>query len=139
MFHKREKFIADSFASKAQPKLTFVKMNFNNSKMDKWFDQAVEWAECKWGYMRVFPGIETRKELLTKKIKDNNCYFYFAVYEGELIGTFSLTLEGLDFKAELAFAEKPKYYVQPMKPKHEINLSYFYIYLTRMNFRMIQH
>lgn len=128
MFHKRELFVADSFSSKARPQLTFVKMDFNDPTLYKWFDQAAEWAECKWGYMRIFPGIETRKDLLTQKLKDTKSHFYFAVYKSELIGTFSLTLEEMDLKAELAFAKKHKYYVQPLPPKQEMNLSYFYIH-----------
>lgn len=55
----------------------------NNQHM---FDQAAEWAEKDVGYLRGFPGIEVRKEIL-KGLQDN---FYMVCYEGQPVGMFAL-------------------------------------------------
>ncbi|MBS0286267.1 MAG: GNAT family N-acetyltransferase [Proteobacteria bacterium] len=51
-----------------------------------WLEQAAKWSENKWGYLRNFPGIEKRKELI-EEMKDD---FYIITYANQPIATFVL-------------------------------------------------
>lgn len=51
-----------------------------------WLDQVAIWSEDKWGYLRNFPGIEKRKELISA-IKND---FYIVTYANRPIATFAL-------------------------------------------------
>jgi GNAT superfamily N-acetyltransferase len=78
--------------------------------------QAAEWGEKEWGYLRDFPGIEKRKEL----IKDFKDQFYIVMYGNQPIGMFALV-------------DKPPLYKKLLDKKPSVNLklmklTYFYVY-----------
>lgn len=136
MFHKRENFTSDILFSKRKPHLMFLKLsaldlsindetgNLNNPEHHKWLIQAAEWAECKWGYMRIFPGIRERMEIILAKEK----YFYLALYKQHLVGMFSLTPNQVNIEKETKFLKNKNYYVEPVQGIQTINLSYFYVH-----------
>lgn len=91
--------------------------------------QAAEWAECKWGYMRSFPGINERIKII--QCKRN--HFYLALYQDQennhhLVGTFSLTPNKIDIEKEDKFKKNKKYFVNQLADCQTINLSYFYVH-----------
>lgn len=51
-----------------------------------WLAQVAKWSEDKWGYLRKFPGIDKRKELISE-MKHN---FYIITYANQPIATFAL-------------------------------------------------
>lgn len=56
------------------------------SENSTWLEQAALWAEEKWGYVRGFPGISKRKELIGL-LKDG---FYMVTYGKCAVGMFAL-------------------------------------------------
>jgi diamine N-acetyltransferase len=56
------------------------------SKNPRWLAQAALWTEEKWGYIRGFPGVSKREELL-KKISNG---FYMVTYGKCAVGMFAL-------------------------------------------------
>lgn len=136
MFHKREGFTSNIFFYMQKPSLIFLKLSAldlslndetsqpNNPQHIQWLKQAAEWAECKWGYMRIFPGIEKRLEIILAKEK----YFYLALYKQHLVGTFSLTPNIINNDTESQFSKNKKYCVKTMQGIQTINLSYFYVH-----------
>jgi hypothetical protein len=134
-------FISNTLFLGTIPKLTFIKLDELDTSIDErsglpntpqhydWLLQAAEWAENKWGYMRGFPGIEKRIELILAKQKT----FYLALYidqdkQSHLIGTFSLTPNDMDVEAEATFQKNKTYYVKPLPNNKSTTLSYFYIH-----------
>ncbi len=49
-------------------------------------EAAAQWSEAKWGYLRIFPGIEARKKLIEEMKND----FYIVTYADQPIATFVL-------------------------------------------------
>jgi diamine N-acetyltransferase len=62
--------------------LDVLKLSENQS----WLNQAAVWTEKKWGYIRGYPGLEKRKELLSKLQND----FYIVMYGKHAVGMFFL-------------------------------------------------
>jgi GNAT superfamily N-acetyltransferase len=91
-------------------KLRYLKLADNPELLN----QAAEWGEKEWGYLRVFPGIDKRKAL----INDLKSNFYIAMYDKQPVGMFALV-----DKAPLAkklFEKNPQ-----LKMK---KLTYFYVH-----------
>lgn len=63
-------------------KLSLCKLSENQ----QYLEQAAKWAEEKWGYIRKFPGIKKRKELISK-LQDN---FFIVTYGKQPVGMFAL-------------------------------------------------
>lgn len=141
MFHDRKNFIFNITFSTKKPRLIFIKLDDldtsinkdsglpNNPLHYKWLVQAAEWAEYKWGYMRAFPGVNKRIELIQAKRN----FFYLAIYEDQdtnrhLVGTFSLTPNQVDEEKEKKFQKNKKYFVNQLPVNQTINLSYFYVH-----------
>lgn len=141
MFHNKKNFVSIDIASVKKPLLVFLKLDDldisineesglpNNPQHYNWLIQAAEWAECKWGYMRIFPGIDKRIDIIQGKRK----YFYLAIYEDQdknrhLVGTFSLTPNQVDQENEKNFIKHRKYFVHQLPDHQAINLSYFYVH-----------
>ncbi len=55
---------------------------FNQS----WLEQAAKWGEEKWGYLRNFPGLDKRKELIEEMKND----FYIITYANQPVAMFAL-------------------------------------------------
>jgi len=100
----------------------------NNREHYNWLQQAAEWAETKWGYMRNFPGNVERINLLLE-IKQ---FFYLAIYEAQdknqhLVGTFALTPDKVDLEQEKKFLQS-KNYVSLLKNEKAVSLKYVYVH-----------
>lgn len=52
--------------------------------------QVAEWAENKWGYIRKYPGIEKRKELILDFIRESKNTLFMVKYAEQAIGMFAL-------------------------------------------------
>jgi GNAT superfamily N-acetyltransferase len=141
MFHNKKNFISNDHVSVKKPTLIYLKLDDldtsinkqnglpNNPQHYNWLLQAAEWAECKWGYMRIFPGIDKRIDILESKRK----FFYLAMYEDQnhnlhLVGTFSLTPNKIDPDNERKFSKHKKHFVRQLPENRTINLSYFYVH-----------
>ena len=73
-------------AQKFQFKLNYFKL----SEKPDMLNQAAEWGESEWGYLRGFPGIEKRKELI-QAMKNE---FYIVMYGEQPVGMFALLDRG---------------------------------------------
>ena len=72
-----------------------------------WLTQAAKWSEAKWGYLRNFPGIETRKKLIEEMKND----FYVITYAKQPIATFVLKDASAPLKDKKAINTKKLTYV----------------------------
>jgi GNAT superfamily N-acetyltransferase len=91
--------------------------------------QAAEWAEYKWGYMCILPGINKRIDIIQGKKK----YFYLAMHDDQdnnrhLVDTFSLTPNQVDKERGKNFIMHKKYFASQLPDHQTINLNYFYVH-----------
>lgn len=87
-----------------QPNLLTIGTLKNNPQ---WLETAALWGEEKWGYLRGFPGLTRRKELLNQL--SNN--FYIIAYEKTPIGMFALVDEEAPFRNTLQFKKLTYVYI----------------------------
>jgi len=76
-----------------------------------WVDQAAEWTENKWGYIRGYPGIEKRKGIMRDLISDPINQFFMVTYANQPIGMFALSDYSSDlFQDAAATIKELKYF-----------------------------
>jgi predicted ABC-type ATPase/GNAT superfamily N-acetyltransferase len=79
------------------------------SENSPWLEQIAFWIEEKWGYIRNFPGISVRKELISKALKVGD--FYVLAYENRPVGMFALFNYDNKYYANKKIAAKELMYV----------------------------
>lgn len=74
------------YATSSRFKFNLKVNKYSELNKPEWLPQMAEWVEKQWGYMRRFPGLKKRLEIMDK-VKD---YFYVITYADQPIGMFAL-------------------------------------------------
>jgi GNAT superfamily N-acetyltransferase len=78
---------------------------------EAWLTQVAAWVEHKWGYLRGYPGLEARKNLVRQFLNNPNNQIFIVTYAKQPVGMFAFAAYAADFLKDEVVKELTYFYV----------------------------